>query len=168
MLKEIICLSVQVMKDSCERTVSAKQSWKSSTDTPKTIASSACTEAGPSSHNLHKPSAWSGFLSSGFSIFNTYSDPRSTNKVFCSKTHGWTAALRRVISSGSMRRILGLNKPGISTSKSDIWLLGTCYKVSEDDSITDPSQSEGFASFVEDFSSRIWFTYRKGVFIADG
>ncbi|KAL3528243.1 hypothetical protein ACH5RR_012899 [Cinchona calisaya] len=150
------------MKGSFERTVSSKQSWNSSTDTPKKIASSASLEAGPSSHNFHKSSARSGFLVSAFSIFNTSSEPRGTNKVFCAKNYGWAAALKRVIYSGSMRRILGLNKPCISTSRSDIWLLGTCYKVAEDDSITDPSQSEGFASFVEDFSSRILITYRKG------
>lgn len=150
------------MKDSCERAVSSKQSWDSTTGTPKTIASSASSEAEPSSHNFQKPSAWSGFSVSAFSIFKTYSEPRGSNKLFCAKTLGWTAALKRVINSGSMRRILGLYKSGTTSSRSDIWLLGTCYKVAEDDSTADPSQSEGFASFVEDFSSRILITYRKG------
>ena len=42
----------------------------------------------------------------------------------------------------------------------DIWLLGVCFKL---DAIGgDPVSSSGFAAFVEDFSSRILMTYRKG------
>ncbi|XP_027163003.1 cysteine protease ATG4-like [Coffea eugenioides] len=146
------------MKGSSERIVSSKHS---SIDSPRTVATSTSSEAGPSSHSIHKTSVWSGFLVSAFAIFNSYSEPRG-NKVSSTKNLGWTTALKRVVNSGSMRRILGLNKAGISSSRSDIWLLGTCYKVTDNDSITDPSQSEGFASFVEDFSSRILITYRKG------
>ncbi|KAL6555876.1 hypothetical protein OROHE_007150 [Orobanche hederae] len=76
----------------------------------------------------------------------------------------WRAAVRRVMmSGGSMRRILGFSRTGVSASKSDIWLLGVCYHVAEEgDDSSNPTQSEGFAAFVEDFSSRILITYRKG------
>ncbi|CAA2967602.1 cysteine protease ATG4-like isoform X2 [Olea europaea subsp. europaea] len=66
-----------------------------------------------------------------------------------------------------MRRILGFGRTGITGSKSDIWLLGVCYQVAQDDdnansSCSDPTESEGFAAFVDDFASRILITYRKG------
>ena len=59
-------------------------------------------------------------------------------------------------------RVLGLNKTGISSSTSDIWLLGVCYKISQEGSSSD--YSDGVAAFVEDFSSKILLTYRKGLF----
>jgi len=69
------------------------------------------------------------------------------------------------MASGSMRRIkeqmLGFNKCSLITSNSDIWLLGVCYKL-DDSTSADPVASSGFAAFVEDFSSRILMTYRKG------
>ncbi|MCD7459845.1 Cysteine protease atg4a [Datura stramonium] len=70
-----------------------------------------------------------------------------------------------MMNSGSMRRIFGMDKTGIPNgSKSDIWLfLGVCYKVVQDDDPSiEPTQSEGFSAFVDDFSSRILVTYRKG------
>ncbi|XP_051127246.1 cysteine protease ATG4b-like isoform X2 [Andrographis paniculata] len=68
-----------------------------------------------------------------------------------------------MLNSGSMRRILGFNRTGVSASKSDIWLLGICYRISQEgENALDPTHSEGFAAFVEDFSSLIWITYRKG------
>ncbi|XAR72207.1 hypothetical protein NMG60_11018772 [Bertholletia excelsa] len=54
-------------------------------------------------------------------------------------------------------RVLGLNKTGMSSSTSDIWLLGVCYKILPED-----SSSNIVAAFEEDFSSRILLTYRKG------
>ncbi|WOH13293.1 hypothetical protein DCAR_0832802 [Daucus carota subsp. sativus] len=59
-------------------------------------------------------------------------------------------------------RVLGINRTGISISVSDIWLLGVCYSLSNEDSSSDPIQSHSFAAFVEDFESRILMTYRKG------
>ncbi|KAG9160634.1 hypothetical protein Leryth_025293 [Lithospermum erythrorhizon] len=64
--------------------------------------------------------------------------------------------------SGTMRKIFGLNRTGVSGSRTDIWILGVCYRVAQDDPAVDPSQTEGYAAFVEDFSSRICITYRKG------
>ncbi|KAI3817297.1 hypothetical protein L1987_11086 [Smallanthus sonchifolius] len=69
------------------------------------------------------------------------------------------------MNGGSMRRIqervLGY-KTNISNSVSDIWLLGVCYKISLEDPSQEPVHSSGYASFSEDFSSRILMTYRKG------
>ncbi|CAI9112533.1 OLC1v1012994C2 [Oldenlandia corymbosa var. corymbosa] len=150
------------MKDLCGKTeFRSERSSKGSSDSPDTLATSASSEAGASSYNQKKSSVWLGFFVSAFSVFDNSSAPRGENKDCCTKNHGWTVNLRRVLNSGSMRRILGLHKTGCSSS-SDIWLLGICYNVGEGSSLSDPSQSEGFASFVEDFSSRILITYRKG------
>ncbi|XP_021273515.1 cysteine protease ATG4-like isoform X2 [Herrania umbratica] len=59
-------------------------------------------------------------------------------------------------------RVLGPSKIGISSSTSDIWLLGVCYKISQVSSSGDVDASDGLAAFKRDFSSRILMTYRKG------
>ncbi|XP_019152125.1 PREDICTED: cysteine protease ATG4-like [Ipomoea nil] len=125
-----------------------------------------------SSSAEQRHSFWSGFRVSAFSSSgataaeHSKGSPRKGASSLIPKHYaiGWTSALRRAMNSGSVWRILGLNKTGIpSVSNTDIWLLGCCYKVAQDDSpSTDPTQSQGFASFVEDFSSRILITYRKG------
>lgn len=88
-------------------------------------------------------------------------------KELSTRKHVWTATVKRVIVARKMRRfqerMLGLNRTGISISFSDIWLLGVCYSLSNEDSSADPIQSHGFAAFVEDFESRILMTYRKGL-----
>lgn len=134
-------------------------SLKCSFDSPQQLGGSVSLEAGPSSSRHYKASAWSGFLVQ--SIFDTCSQSKNYTKK-TSNTNGWTAAVRKVIYSGTMRRIFGLNRTGVSGSKTDIWLLGVCYRVAQDDPSADPSQSEGYTAFVEDFSSRICITYRKG------
>jgi len=63
------------------------------------------------------------------------------------------------VGSGSMWRLLGCTK--VLTS-SDVWFLGKCYKVSPEESSSDTDSESGHAAFLEDFSSRIWITYRKG------
>lgn len=152
----------------------------SDSDSPrKNLGSSVSTEPGPGpssssssgSCKVNKSSVWSGFLVSPFSIFD--SEPKGCLKKgeFCSKKYngiglgiGWTSAVKRMMNSGSMRRIFGMDKTGMPNgSKSDIWLLGVCYKVVQDDDPSiEPTQSEGFTAFVDDFSSRILVTYRKG------
>ncbi|XP_019055777.1 PREDICTED: cysteine protease ATG4-like isoform X2 [Nelumbo nucifera] len=64
-------------------------------------------------------------------------------------------------------RILGPSKTGVSSSTSEIWLLGVCYKVSEEDSSGNLVNGNGLVAFTEDFSSRIWMTYRKGFDVID-
>ncbi|KAL3640476.1 Cysteine protease atg4 [Castilleja foliolosa] len=101
-----------------------------------------------------------GSLSSG----NRKSDCRKKSTSGRSYYEVWRAAVRRAMMNGeSMRRMLGFSRTSISASRSDIWLLGVCYQIyQEGDDSLNPTQSEGFAAFVEDFSSRILITYRKG------
>ncbi|KAA8529022.1 hypothetical protein F0562_033490 [Nyssa sinensis] len=155
------------MKGFHERAVNSKLSCESSPDSSNRIPGSICSGPGSSDSKLSKASLWSGFFVSAFSIFDTYSESEGRGKnAFSTRSNGWTGAVKRVVNGGSMRRlhelVLGLNKTGISSSTSDIWLLGVCYKISQEDSSGDPAYSDGLAAFVEDFSSRILMTYRKG------
>ncbi|KAM7463408.1 hypothetical protein LguiA_031529 [Lonicera macranthoides] len=153
------------MKSSCEQPVSSN--YKGSIDSLDRVPGSICSEPGPSESKLSRTSLWSGFLVPAFSIFETYSESKGCEKKECStRSYGWTAAVKRVMNISSMRRIhervLGLNKTGIASSTSDIWLLGVCYKIYQEGSSVDPVHTDGFFAFVEDFSSRILMTYRKG------
>jgi hypothetical protein len=48
-------------------------------------------------------------------------------------------------------------------TSSDVWFLGKCCKVSPEEEESGDSESDsGHAAFLQDFSSRIWITYRKG------
>lgn len=148
------------------------------------IQGSVSSEAGPSaciSKDKKSVAIWSGIWLPALSIFGTSnSNNNSEQKSSCNTStrkkslsgrnyyEDWRAAVRRVMmNGGSMRRILGFNKSTGSLSNSDIWLLGICYKIAQqgDDlnsSSSDLTQREGFVTFVEDFSSLILVTYRKG------
>ncbi|CAN6567403.1 unnamed protein product [Malus baccata var. baccata] len=154
------------MKGFCETADASKYSSKSSTDSTDRGSSSACSDSGSRDSKHNKASLWSNFFESAFSIFETHSESSITDKKEShSRNNGWTAAVRKAVSSGSMRRIqervLGSSRIGIS-SASDIWLLGVCYKVSQDDSSGDAPINNGLGAFEQDFSSRILMTYRKG------
>lgn len=111
------------------------------------------------------------FLSSAFSAFEARSSsepPVVEKKAIRSRFNGWTVAVRKALTVGSMRRfherILGYARTGVSSSTSDIWLLGVCYKISQDEPSVDlPAANSGLAAFEQDFSSRILMTYRKGL-----
>lgn len=60
---------------------------------------------------------------------------------------------------GSMWRFLGCGK---ALTAGDVWFLGKCYKLSSEESSSDSDSEGGHVAFLEDFSSRIWITYRKG------
>ncbi|KAM0015061.1 putative peptidase C54, papain-like cysteine peptidase superfamily [Helianthus debilis subsp. tardiflorus] len=137
-------------------------------NSPDTIRGSICSEPGPSNRKSPKSSLWSGFLVSAFSVFDIHSESKIShkkNQETSTGNHGWTAAVKRVMNGGSMRRIqervLGY-KTNVSNSVSDIWLLGVCYKICLEDPSQEPVHSTGYAAFSEDFSSRILMTYRKG------
>ncbi|XP_068329411.1 cysteine protease ATG4-like isoform X1 [Pyrus communis] len=154
------------MKGFCETAVASKCSSKSSTDSTDRGSSSACSDSGSRDSKHDKASLWSNFFASAFSIFETHSESSITEKKEGhSRKNGWTAAVRKAVTIGSMRRIhervLGSRRTGIS-SASDIWLLGVCYKVSQDDSSGDAPIDNGLGAFEQDFSSRILMTYRKG------
>ncbi|EOX94074.1 Peptidase family C54 protein isoform 3 [Theobroma cacao] len=154
------------MKGFHERNVALKCPSKSSIDSSHSSPSSG-SEPGPSDCKFSKSSVWSNLFASAFSIFDTYSESSACEKkALHARNNGWTAAVKRVVSGGSMRRIhervLGPSKIGISSSTSDIWLLGVCYKISQVSSSGDVDASNGLAAFKRDFSSRILMTYRKG------
>ncbi|XP_009354662.2 cysteine protease ATG4 isoform X1 [Pyrus x bretschneideri] len=154
------------MKGFCETAVASKYSSKSSTDSTDRGSSSACSDSGSRDSKHNKASLWTNFFASAFSIFETHSESSITEKKEShSRNNGWTAAVRKAVTSGSMRRIhervLGSSRTGIS-SASDIWLLGVCYKVSQDDSSGDAPINNGLGAFEQDFSSKILMTYRKG------
>ncbi|RAL39956.1 hypothetical protein DM860_008096 [Cuscuta australis] len=145
----------------------------SNSESSKRISGSGLGSASSSSTEPedHKPSCSSaGFWTPAFSAFGSFSGehpkgfPWRGSSSLKNNANGWTTTLRRFVSGSSMRRILGFTRTGIpSGSKSEIWLLGSCYRVAQDgDHSVDPTQTEGYASFVEDFSSRIFITYRKG------
>ncbi|CAK7325029.1 unnamed protein product [Dovyalis caffra] len=139
------------------------------TDTPNSSFISGSSEPGSIDTKFSKPSLWSSFFASAFSVFDTYRDSSSTseNKAPHNRhSNGWTSAVKKIVAGGSMRRIqervLGTSKTGISNTNSDIWLLGVCHKISQDDSSGDAVATNAIAAFNHDFSSRILITYRKG------
>ncbi|MCL7025148.1 hypothetical protein MKW94_018042 [Papaver nudicaule] len=111
---------------------------------------------------------WSSFFPSSFSVFETQSDTSQSGKdsAAVKSTYGWATTMRRIVSGGSMRglreRLIGPSNTGVSSSTSEIWFLGVCYKISPEDLSGDSAHSNGLVEFVDDFSSRIWMTYRKG------
>lgn len=85
------------------------------------------------------------------------------------KQAGALEVVRRVVRCGSMRRLqerlLGHRwyTAANASAGSEIWVLGLCYKVSADAS-NEALSAQAFEEFLQDFSSRIWITYRKGLF----
>lgn len=157
-----------VLKAFCDRIVAAKCSSKSSTETVDNSQVPACSKAGSSDSKFPKASLWSSFFTSGFSVIETYSkSPASEKKAVHSQNSGWAAAVRKVVTAGSMRRfqerVLGSSRTDVSSSDGDIWLLGVCHKFSQQESTGDVDNSIVFAAFEQDFSSKILLTYRKGL-----
>lgn len=155
------------MKGFCERAVSSKYSSKGSTDSTDRGPSVVCSDSGSRDGTHNKASPWSNFFASAFSIFETHSESSIIEKKeIHSRNNGWTEAVRKVVTGSSMRRIhervLGSSRTGIS-SASDIWLLGVCYKFSQEESSGDAASNNGLGALEQDFSSRILMTYRKGL-----
>lgn len=127
---------------------------------------SICLESGSKNHISTKASLWSGFFTSTFSIFEHHKESSvSEKKAVHSRQNVWTT-VRKVMTSGSMRRIheriLGSRRSGVYSSGGDIWLLGVCHKISQDQASDDAVTSNCVAGYELDFSSRILMTYRKG------
>ncbi|KAL5722389.1 Cysteine protease atg4 [Ranunculus cassubicifolius] len=142
--------------------------------TTATIDSSTRDLVSSTSETLDKKgsevSSWSSIFAPAFSIFGSYSNSSNSSssetRVSNSRIYGWTILKRVVCGGGTMRRlhdrILGSSKTGVCDSSSDIWLLGVCYKASPKESSEDALNDNEFSEFANDFSSRIWITYRKG------
>lgn len=90
----------------------------------------------------------------------------SGHKQVCAAT--WTSLVKKVsMASGAIKRfhdrVLGPNRTGLPSTASDVWLLGVCYKISEDESSREETDDGSVvAELKQDFSSRILMTYRKG------
>lgn len=141
-------------------------SSESTTDSVDRTQQSVCPELECKSHISSKASLWSGFLTSTFSIFEHHKESSvSEKKAVHSRQNVWTT-VRKVMTGGSMRRIqeriLGSRRSGVQSSGGDIWFLGVCHKISQDQASDDAVTSNGVAGYELDFSSRILMTYRKG------
>ncbi|KAF8101273.1 hypothetical protein N665_0208s0058 [Sinapis alba] len=70
------------------------------------------------------------------------------------------------MASGAIKRfqdrVLGPNRIGLPSTTSDVWLLGVCYKLSEDEASEETDDGSVVAALKHDFSSKILMTYRKG------
>jgi len=157
-----------VLKGLCERIVASKCTSKSSTETVDSTQVPAYLKAGSSDSKFPKASLWSSIFTSGFSVVESFSESSaSEKKAVHSRSSGWAAAVRKVVTSGSMRRfherVLGSSRTDISSSDGDIWLLGVCHKISQQESSGGVDTNNGLASFEQDFSSKILVTYRKGL-----
>ncbi|KAG0461948.1 hypothetical protein HPP92_020424 [Vanilla planifolia] len=155
------------MKSLPQRAVNLNFPVEQSTEPKDTNTVVPKTEQATSHARSPKNSLLSTFLSSTFSIFETPSSPSPVDvKETKPRNHGLTTAVRKVMSGSMMRRLqerfLGTTKADFSSSTSEIWLLGSCYKVFPGDTSMDSNSSCGLNAFLHDFSSRIWITYRKG------
>lgn len=156
------------MKGLQQAAVDSKFPAEASTDFPTTAQTSATSDKKASEVKCSKASLWPSFFAPTFSIFETYIDSSTCEKKSSNnRTYGWTIALKQFVSgSVSMKRLqerlIGSSRTGVSSSSSDIWLLGMCYKVTSEESSDDAIHGNGLVEFLCDFSSRIWMTYRKG------
>ncbi|KAL1360662.1 hypothetical protein AAHE18_04G193500 [Arachis hypogaea] len=156
-----------VLKSICERIIGATCSSKSSVETIDNSQVPASLKVGSGESKYPNTSLWSGFFPSGFLVSETHSEPSpSEKKAVYFGNSGWAAAVWKVVNSGSMRRfqerVLGTGRTEISSSDGDIWLLGVCHNISQQESTANVDASNEFAAFEQDFSSKILVTYRKG------
>ncbi|KAK1309753.1 Cysteine protease ATG4B [Acorus calamus] len=156
------------MTDLPERAVASSFSAETSTYSADTDGISGGSEKRTTQYKPTKAPSWPSFFASTLSVFESYTYITSIRgRESKTGTHGWMTAVKRAASLGPMRRfqerILGVSKSCVSSSASEIWLLGSCYRVSHDDSSSDAESVENdIVAFHHDFSSRIWLTYRKG------
>uniref|UniRef100_A0A6N2MRJ8 Cysteine protease n=1 Tax=Salix viminalis TaxID=40686 RepID=A0A6N2MRJ8_SALVM len=138
----------------CERGFVASSKSSSTTDSPNRSFTSDSSELGSADTKFSKPSSWSTFFASAFSVFDTHRDSSSTSeKPHIRHGNGWTSAVKKLWQDRQDRNFY---TPG------DIWLLGACYKISQDNSSGDAAATNALAAFNHDFASRILITYRKG------
>ncbi|EOA27053.1 hypothetical protein CARUB_v10023148mg [Capsella rubella] len=153
------------MKALCDRFVPQQCSSSSKSDTHD--KSPLVSDSGPSDIKS-KFTLWSNVFTPSSSVSQPYRDPSASgHKQVCPTRNGWTAFVKRAcMASGAIRRfqerVLGPNRTGLPSTTSDIWLLGVCYKISEDEASGDTDAGSVLAAFQRDFSSKILMTYRKG------
>ncbi|KAJ1694457.1 hypothetical protein LUZ63_011155 [Rhynchospora breviuscula] len=133
-------------------------------------SSSSASNQAESNSNSSTSFLFSSIFTSPFSIFESNPNLFSTEKKDTKpRTNEWTKTIKRIMTGGAMRRIqeriLGTGRIDTLSPSSETWLLGVCYKVAAEESSSSSTGDDAdntFSAFVEDFSSRIWITYRKG------
>ncbi|XP_047067442.1 cysteine protease ATG4B-like [Lolium rigidum] len=146
-------------------------------DSPSLSPSSHSGDAAAASSSSPAPEQNSGpkqckasLLSSVLAVFDpdqgSSSSPSSASSsagsrlpAHASVSHAWSRVLRRIVGDGSMWRLLGCAR---ALTDADVWFLGKCYKLSSPPEEPSGDSDSEHAMFLEDFSSRIWITYRKG------
>uniref|UniRef100_A0A1J3J860 Cysteine protease n=1 Tax=Noccaea caerulescens TaxID=107243 RepID=A0A1J3J860_NOCCA len=156
------------MKALCDRFVPQQSSKSEKHDnTPTSLVS----DSGSSDNNKSKFTYWSNvFAPSPSSVsqpFRESSTSKSAHKQVSTARNGWTALVKKAfMASGAIRRfqerVLGPNRTGLPSTTSDVWLLGVCYKISEDEASRETDDGSVMAALQQDFSSRILMTYRRG------
>ncbi|KAJ8755175.1 hypothetical protein K2173_018973 [Erythroxylum novogranatense] len=155
------------MKGFHDDAAASKCSPNSKIDTASHLLTSDCSDSGSSERKSSKSLSWSSIFASAFSVFELHRESSTCEKKsFSTRNNGWTSAVKKIVAGGAMRRIhervLGPSKTGIPNTVSDIWLLGLCYKLSQEECSGDAGTSSAVSAFTNDFSSRILMTYRKG------
>ncbi|OAY71055.1 Cysteine protease ATG4B [Ananas comosus] len=150
-----------------ERAVDSQFPAANSADSAERDTATSSAEQKDNPSKFLKNTLLSNILASTFSIFESHSDSSSScqKKATKCRSYGWTTIVKNFVGGGSMRRLhdrlLGSGRADALSLTSEIWLLGRCYRVSEE-SPDGTDSGTGFSAFLEDFSSRIWITYRKG------
>lgn len=164
------------MKALCDRFVPQQSSKSEKHDNSPT---SLVSDSGSSDNNKSKFTYWSNVFapsSSSSSVSQPYRESSSTSastsahKQVSAACNGWTALVKKAfMASGAIRRfqerVLGPNRTGLPSTTSDVWLLGVCYKISEDEASRETDDGSVMAALQQDFSSRILLTYRRGLCI---
>lgn len=156
------------MKALCDRFVPQQCSSSSKSETHDISTASLVSDSGPRD-NKSKFTFWSNVFTPSSSVSQPHRESStSDDKQVCATRNGWTAFVKRAfMASGAIRRfherVLGPNRTGLPSSTSDVWLLGVCYKISEDEASRETGAGSVLAALQQDFSSKILMTYRKGL-----
>ncbi|CAL9147615.1 unnamed protein product [Musa hybrid cultivar] len=156
-----------VMRDLPERALDSENPAGNSDDSRDKDPIAVVSEEKSADTKSSKASILASFLSSTLAMFETRMESSSDDcKATKPTSYGLSTAVSNVMISGPIRRlqehILGTTRMEALSSTSEIWLLGKCYNASAEESSGGEDPGNSYAEFLEDFSSRIWITYRKG------
>lgn len=158
------------MKALCDRFVPPQCSSPSKSEKHDISPTSLVSDSGRRD-NKSKFTLWSNVFAPSSSVSQPYRESSTSgHKQVCATRNGWTALVKKAfMASGAIRRfqdrVLGPNRTGLPSTTSDVWLLGVCYKISEDEASGETDAGSVLAAFKQDFSSKILITYRKGLYI---
>lgn len=157
------------MRDLPERALDSENPAGNSDDSRDKDPIAVVSEEKSADTKSSKASILASFLSSTLAMFETRMESSSDDcKATKPTSYGLSTAVSNVMISGPIRRlqerILGTTRMEALSSTSEIWLLGKCYNASAEESSGGEDPGNSYAEFLEDFLSRIWITYRKGLF----